>query len=136
MRSDLILVTWAQLKSEWVVGKKVSIINSYSPLHRSSAGLVWHTGICSRIAIRGHSSHIIDVYVTNEEGLVRSMDIEERLYDEASAYIMIYIAPEDLVALDISNKSLLKCWKCSCPTEMRRDFADMTVREFCPRCKI
>jgi len=39
-------------------------------------------------------------------------------------------------AMDLSNKGAIKCWKCSCPTEMRRDFADMTVREFCPRCKI
>ena len=36
----------------------------------------------------------------------------------------------------LSNKGLDKCVRCKCPTEMRRDFNDMTVREFCPRCKI
>ena len=35
-----------------------------------------------------------------------------------------------------TNKGSIKCWKCKCPTELRRDFADMTVREFCPRCKV
>ena len=35
----------------------------------------------------------------------------------------------------LSNKGLDSCIKCRCATEMKRDFADMTVREFCPRCK-
>jgi hypothetical protein len=35
----------------------------------------------------------------------------------------------------LSNKGLDKCIKCRCATENRRDFSDMTVREFCPRCK-
>jgi hypothetical protein len=35
-----------------------------------------------------------------------------------------------------SNKGLSKCFKCSCRTEMRRDFSDFSIREMCPRCKI
>jgi hypothetical protein len=35
-----------------------------------------------------------------------------------------------------SNKGRAKCWKCNCPTEKKRDFGDMSIREFCPRCKV
>lgn len=35
-----------------------------------------------------------------------------------------------------SNKGRDKCFKCSCPTEDRRDFLTFEVRKFCPRCKI
>lgn len=34
-----------------------------------------------------------------------------------------------------SNKGLKNCFNCNCPTEMKRDFSTMEVREFCPRCK-
>lgn len=35
-----------------------------------------------------------------------------------------------------SNKDRIKCFKCGCATENRRDFLTFEVREFCPRCKI
>lgn len=34
-----------------------------------------------------------------------------------------------------SNKGRKECFFCQCPTEMKRDFKDMSIREFCPRCK-
>lgn len=37
---------------------------------------------------------------------------------------------------DLSNKGRPNCWKCQCKTEMKRDFNDMSIHEFCPRCKI
>lgn len=36
----------------------------------------------------------------------------------------------------LSNKGQDKCIKCQCPTEMRRDFSDFSIREMCPRCRI
>lgn len=36
----------------------------------------------------------------------------------------------------LSNKGKDICLRCSCRTEKRRDFSDMSIREFCPRCKI
>jgi len=35
-----------------------------------------------------------------------------------------------------SNKGLKNCFNCGCKTTQRRDFSDMSIREFCPRCKI
>lgn len=35
-----------------------------------------------------------------------------------------------------NNKNRATCFHCQCPTEDRRDFADMSVRAFCPRCKV
>ena len=35
-----------------------------------------------------------------------------------------------------SNKGQKNCFKCRCKTVMRRDFSNMSVREFCPRCKV
>lgn len=35
----------------------------------------------------------------------------------------------------VSNKGQKKCLSCNCPTEMKRDFSNMEVREFCPRCR-
>lgn len=35
-----------------------------------------------------------------------------------------------------NNKNRATCFNCKCHTELRRDFTDMSVREFCPRCKI
>ena len=37
---------------------------------------------------------------------------------------------------DLTNKGRKICWKCSCKTEIRRDFNSFKLREFCPRCKI
>lgn len=34
-----------------------------------------------------------------------------------------------------SNKGNKKCSYCNIPTELKRDFSNMEVREFCPRCK-
>lgn len=36
----------------------------------------------------------------------------------------------------LNNKGRAKCFICRCPTEQRRDFSDMSVREMCPRCKV
>lgn len=36
----------------------------------------------------------------------------------------------------LSNKGRIKCFKCGCSTEQRRDFNDFSIREFCPRCKL
>jgi len=44
-----------------------------------------------------------------------------------------YFIPREKI---IANTGRVQCFSCDCPTEMRRDFNDMTVREFCPRCKI
>lgn len=49
-------------------------------------------------------------------------------------YIM-YIREKDVIVLE-NNKGRKECWKCSCKTELRRDFKDFSIREFCPRCKI
>lgn len=38
--------------------------------------------------------------------------------------------------IDMSNRGRTTCVECACPTEKRRDFSDMSIREFCPRCKI
>lgn len=45
----------------------------------------------------------------------------------------VVIRDHDLV---LSNKGRKECWQCGCNTEQRRDFSDMSIREFCPRCKI
>jgi len=37
---------------------------------------------------------------------------------------------------DTPNIGRTQCWNCGCPTEMKRDFKDFSIREFCPRCKI
>ena len=34
------------------------------------------------------------------------------------------------------NKNRKTCFKCRCKTLLRRDFSDMSIREFCPRCKV
>ena len=36
----------------------------------------------------------------------------------------------------LTNKDRAKCYKCGCKTLKRRDFSDMSIREFCPRCKV
>jgi len=36
----------------------------------------------------------------------------------------------------VSNKGKTNCLCCGCKTNMRRDFNDFSIREFCPRCKI
>jgi hypothetical protein len=35
-----------------------------------------------------------------------------------------------------TNKGRKTCAGCGCKTEMKRDFGDMSIREFCPRCKV
>lgn len=34
-----------------------------------------------------------------------------------------------------TNAGFKTCFNCDCPTVLKRDFATMRVREFCPRCK-
>lgn len=53
-------------------------------------------------------------------------------------HVVKFIATDETIFRDSlgSNKGLTECVNCGCATEKRRDFSDMSIREFCPRCKI
>lgn len=53
--------------------------------------------------------------------------------DDDPGFIM-FVKETDLIPFT-DNKGKAKCGQCGCKTEMRRDFSDMSIREFCPRCK-
>lgn len=134
MKSNLVLVTWGQLVSGWIVGKNVLLISNYDGSR--GRGVEYHSGYCFEVAVDSHREHRIDVFVRDASGSIRSMDIEENLYNAPQEYTMCYIDPDCADMILQTNKGALTCWKCGCCTENRRDFSDMTIREFCPRCKI
>lgn len=51
-------------------------------------------------------------------------------------YWAVYLVEYEEIPEGTSNIGRTTCWYCGCSTEMRRDFSDMSIREFCPRCKV
>ena len=127
MRGDWILVPWRYLQEplyKRLIGKTMRIYNK-------ADGYLSAEGICTSIACFPGEREIDIGYA--------QIDISAGLYRDPDHYHMIYMLEEDFNKLDdvlLTNKGQSKCVMCCCKTERKRDFSDMSIREFCPRCKI
>jgi len=96
------------------VGKPCKIFHYNSPCDE---GVMWD------VAEQTDYLHTARAWITGRHGWY--------VTQKTDAYYICFL----IVPVDFSNKGRKKCVSCNCKTEMRRDFSDMTVREFCPRCR-
>lgn len=123
-----------------LVGKHIQFFN-----HHSDESYWSKIGVCTNITMSSHPeyNHIH----------VRLQFIDERQqtqYDSEDFYSSnytttprlsrdgwaVYLVELEEVSIDTPNTGRTTCWNCGCATEKRRDFSDMSIREFCPRCRI
>lgn len=132
---------------EWIVSGKIVgmyiyigriIYDEYNQEHFDQEDLPPWTGqikdgICKKV--RYTSDNNFHVYVDSSNYI----DVGEEYYEGLDEYyIAYYDASMDYCdsIVNMDNKGRTECFKCGCHTEQRRDFSNMAIREFCPRCKI
>lgn len=96
-----------------------------------------HNGMRPDIQERAKQGRIWTVIEFNSVTVTYNTDPNVCSSKETESNLNRFIEGMKWIAVDIefNNKGKEKCVSCGTATERRRDFSDMSIREFCPRCR-
>lgn len=124
------VLKWGELTTD-LIGKTMQFWNGHCTECDVNVGICTGFNICRGVITI--TLKYIDSGDTDSETFY--CDFEERSLLNRTIWVPILIDLEE-ISEDTPNTGRKTCWICNCETELRRDFKDMSVREFCPRCKI